>query len=319
MSTPSLQWKRVAQVVIGSGGNGLLVQSLRIDFEITKHVEATPNEGVIKIYNLLPDNENKIKNEYDEVLVNAGYQDSVRLIFRGNIKHVFRYRKGNDYITEIEAADGDADYRRAFMNEALAAGTTVNQLVDRAVSSFGTTIKGHVQVTNHKHIRGIVVSGNTRDVLTNVARKSGANWSIQDGQLHIVKVDSVLPDEAIVVNIHTGLLTTPEVSDKGIKVKCLLNPQIRVNGTIKLDNNNIKLRIRKQHHLGKNVTKKTQTGPVRLDPDGLYKVIWMEHSGDTRGNDWTTEMVCIGLSQPIPATNTYGQDSQSAEVEDSGI
>lgn len=50
----------------------------------------------------------------------------------------------------------------------------------------------------------------------------------------------MLPGEAIVLRADTGMLGAPEINDKGIAVKCLMNPALRVNGAIKLDNNGIK-------------------------------------------------------------------------------
>lgn len=305
MSDSVRQWKRHAQVVIGKAGSGLLVENLRVHFEVSKTVESAPNVAVIKIFNLSPINETKIKNEFDEVLLNAGYEGALRLVFRGNIKHVYRYRDKSDYITEIEAGDGDKDFRSATMNETLAAGTTNAQLVDRAVGSFkttGGTTKGAVQINDRARLRGKVISGNTRDVLHDVARESGANWSIQDGQLVIVKANGVLPDEAIVITADTGMLGAPEINDKGIAVKCLLNPQLRVNGAIKLDNNGIKAKRQKAQALGKK--QEDQKEPVRLDPDGIYKVLKITHKGDTRGQDWVSEIECIGLDQPIPESRS---------------
>lgn len=305
MSDSVRQWKRHAQVVIGKAGSGLLVENLRVHFEVSKTVKSAPNVAVIKIFNLSPINEAKIKNEFDEVLLNAGYEGALRLVFRGNIKHVYRYRDKSDYITEIEAGDGDKDFRSATMNETLAAGTTNAQLVDRAVGSFkttGGTTKGAVQINDRARLRGKVISGNTRDVLHDVARESGANWSIQDGQLVIVKANGVLPDEAIVITADTGMLGAPEINDKGIAVKCLLNPQLRVNGAIKLDNNGIKAKRQKAQALGKK--QEDQKEPVRLDPDGIYKVLKITHKGDTRGQDWVSEIECIGLDQPIPESRS---------------
>lgn len=312
MSESVRQWKRKVQVVIGKGGTGLLVENLRVQFEVAKTIESAPNVAVIRIFNLHPDNEAKIKNEFDEVLLNAGYEGAMRLVFRGNIKHVYRYRDGNDYITEIEAGDGDKDFRKAVMNETLAAGTTTSQLVDRAVGTFkgvGGTTKGHVQVNERERIRGKVISGNTRDVLHDVARESGANWSIQDGQLVIVSTNDVLPGEAIVLRADTGMLGAPEINDKGIAVKCLMNPALRVNGAIKLDNNGIKAKRVKAQALATKREKQETNAPlgreneqlVRLDPDGIYKVLKLTHKGDNRGQDWVSEIECIGLDQPIPA------------------
>lgn len=309
MPDATRQWKRHIQVVVGKGGQGLLIEDLRIQIEIAKTIESAPNTAIIKIFNLAPSNEARIKNEFDEILVNAGYENALRLIFRGNIKHVYRYREKNDYITEIEAGDGDKDFRNAVMNETLAAGTTTSQLVDRAVNSFrgtGGTSKGTVQVKERARLRGKVISGNTRDVLHDVARESGANWSIQDGQLVIVGVNSVLPDEAIVINADTGMLNAPEINDKGIAVKCLMNPQLRVNGAIKLDNNGIKAKRVKAQALATKREKEeaSQKEPVRLDPDGIYKVLKLTHKGDNRGQDWVSEIECIGLDQPIPANRS---------------
>ena len=312
MSDSVRQWKRKVQVVIGKGGTGLLVENLRVQFEVAKTIESAPNVAVIRIFNLHPDNEAKIKNEFDEVLLNAGYEGAMRLVFRGNIKHVYRYRDGNDYITEIEAGDGDKDFRKAVMNETLAAGTTTSQLVDRAVGTFkgvGGTTKGHVQVNERARIRGKVISGNTRDVLHDVARESGANWSIQDGQLVIISTNDVLPGEAIVLRADTGMLGAPEINDKGIAVKCLMNPALRVNGAIKLDNNGIKAKRVKAQALATKREKQETNAPlgreneqlVRLDPDGIYKVLKLTHKGDNRGQDWVSEIECIGLDQPIPA------------------
>lgn len=312
MSESVRQWKRKIQVIIGKKGTGLLVENLRIHFEVGKTIESAPNVAIIKIYNLHPDNEAKVKNEFDEVLLNAGYEGAMRLVFRGNIKHVYRYRDGADYITEIEAGDGDKDFSRAVMNETLAAGTTNAQLVDRAVGTFkgvGGTTKGHVQVTERSRLRGKVISGNTRDVLHDVSRESGANWSIQDGQLVIVSANDVLPGEAIVIRADTGMLGAPEINDKGIAVKCLMNPMLRVNGAIKLDNNGIKAKRVKAQALATKREKQETNAPlgreneqlVRLDPDGIYKVLKLTHKGDNRGQDWVSEIECIGLDQPIPS------------------
>lgn len=319
MSESVRQWKRHVQVVIGKGGDGLLVEHLRIQFEVCKTVEHTPNVAIIKIYNLNETHERQIvtNREFDEIILKAGYEQSGQTntdgtrfyptVFRGNIKHVYRYREKADYITEIEAGDGDKDYRSAVMNETLAAGTTNAQLVDRAVGSFkgtGGTTKGAVQINDRARLRGKVISGNTRDVLHDVARESGANWSIQDGQLVIVKTNAVLPDEAIVITAETGMLGAPEINDKGIAVKCLMNPQLRVNGAIKLDNNGIKAKRVKAQTLGTRYEKEASDPkePIRLDPDGIYKVLKLTHKGDTRGQDWLSEIECIGLDQPIPAS-----------------
>ncbi len=296
------QFKRQAQVIVGKAGQGISISDARIQFDISKTVLSAPNTAVIRIFNLNQNNEQRIKNEFDDVLVNAGYEGGTLLIFRGNIKHVYRYRDGNDFITEIEAADGDKDFRSSVMNMTLAAGTTTEHLIDAAVSSFTETTRGAIQTPSRSYLRGKVVSGNTRDILDDHAGQINANWSIQDGQLTLISSNAVAPGTAVLITSDTGMLSAPEINDKGIAFKCLLNPQLRPNGAAKLDNNSIKAKRIRAQALGKAI--EAEKAPVRLDPDGIYKMIKVTHKGDTRGQDWISEVVCIGLDQPIPAENT---------------
>lgn len=302
----SRQWKRSVEVLVGSSDEGIVIKRLRITFDITKTVDEIPNSVIVKIYNLSPANEAKIKDEYKEMVVRAGYVGKERLIFTGSIKYVYRYREGNDFITEIEGGDGDDDYKNATINETLSAGTSDAQLIDKAVATFKTTKKGHVKLKGKTRRRGKVVTGNTRTILKNVAQRNGANWSIQDGELVIVPVDDVLPDEAIVINSQTGMLGAPETNDKGIAVKCLMNPQLKINGTIQLNNNGIKAKRNRPQSLAvpREKTEDMQKNPVRQDPDGLYKIIKITHKGDNRGNEWASEIECIGIGEPIPKSRS---------------
>lgn len=300
------QWGRVAEVIIGKGGSGLKVTNLRIQFEIVKTVDHTPNKALIKIFNLNPENEAKIKKEYTDIFLNAGYKDSLKLVFTGNIIHVFRYREGNDFITEIEAADGDYDYRNAFVNTVLASGSTNADVVDQVGKTFVKTANNGVkEISGAARTRGKVLVGNSRDILHKVANQSGANWSIQDGVLQIVKTDSLLPNEAIVVNALTGMLSSPEINEEGITVKFLMNPNARANGSLKLDNNSIKLKGQKvgETKKGNQLTGETVNSSnfpesdklSKLDSDGIYKILKLTHKGDTRSQTWQTEALCVAL------------------------
>lgn len=311
-ATPGiLQWLRQCQVIVGPPGKtGLQIGSsdpkvpaLKVQFEIIKTLDPTPNSAQIKIFNLLPTHEAQItqSGEFTSVFLQVGYRGAAKLIFQGNIKHAFHYRDKADYVTQIEGADGDKDYRQAKLNLTLAAGTTAKDLINAAVGSFaGGTKLGHNGIPNgNPRIRGRVISGMTRDVLSKLAKESTANWSIQDGALQIVPAGSVLPNQAIVVNASTGMLKAPEISNWGIKVTCLLNPLIGINTVLQLNNNDIMERIRKRRTLTKNTQKKPGT-LVALNADGLYKVIRIDHRGDTRGTQWETESYCVSVSNPGP-------------------
>ncbi|MDR0233876.1 MAG: hypothetical protein LBI31_03620, partial [Zoogloeaceae bacterium] len=203
------------------------------------------------------------------------------------IKHVFRYRDKQDFITEIEAGDGDNDFRNAIMNETLAAGTNNAQLADRAATSLsGGTTKGVMNTSSQTRRRGKVISAPTRKVLSDLARESGADWSIQDGQLMFVPTKALLPGEAIKINAETGMLKAPEITESGVTVETLMEPMLRVYGAIHINNNDIKEQSKEQ---------KEGTGTPRLSPDGIYKVVEVKHTGDTHTKDWYSEIKCVAL------------------------
>ena len=299
----SSQWMRQVNLYVGDNNSGVLINKLKVDFEVRKSIQPQPNTALIKIYNLSQTNVTLVQTEFTKVTLDAGYQNNVRTVFSGNIKHVFQYKEKTDYVTEIEAADGDEDYRNSYLNLSLSAGTSRSHVITQAVGSFGTTKQGFSDIDDYTHIRGVVLTGNTRTILDKLAKDAGANWSIQDGQLTIVKTTGVLPNTAIVVNSDTGMLDAPEVNDKGIGVKCLMNPQIACNGAIQLNNKDIRIRERKVSILSSASSKKSaaNNSPASFSPDGVYKVIQLIHRGTNRGNEWVTEMRCLALGSPIPA------------------
>lgn len=298
----SQQWIRRIQVIVGDNpGNALSIENLRIKFEITKTIEATPNIANIKIYNMNDAHANQIENEFTRVIINAGYKDSFKTVFQGNIRHVFKYREKTDYIVEIDSADGDEAYRNSVVNVAVQKGTSSTNLIQLLASTMKDITVGTIMLPNTTKQRGATYTGHTRDILTHISKGNGANWSIQDGQLTIVPSNQYLPTQAIVVNSNTGLLTAPEISDKGIAVKTLLNPQFLINGAIQLDNNDIKLKIQRVPKGGAMGGKRLKdNGPVRKDPDGIYKIIRLDQKGDNRGDQFISELICIGLNDTPP-------------------
>ncbi len=285
------QYNRTASVIVGKGGNGILIEGLRIVFEVTKTSEETPNQATIKIYNLAEDTYSQLKKEYTDILLKVGYQGNALVVFKGNIISAPTYWEGVDNITEIKAGDGDSDYRNAVVNETLAAGTSDKELVEKASASMtGGTTLGYSDAGQVARTRGKVITGDTRKVLAKVAKQNACTWSIQDGVLQMVKVTGVLPDEAIVLNYNTGLIDSPKRSEEGLEVKALLNPTFKIDGKIKINNKEVDARLPDS-----NEKSKDKKPLPALSSDGFYKLIKVTHTGDTHGQDWYSNLVGVPL------------------------
>jgi hypothetical protein len=312
------KFPRALQLLVGKDGDGnvspatgLLIDStpkdgspgLRITFEITKTIYRTPNQALIKIYNLTQDHEKQVEREFNDVILQGGYRGQVHTFFRGNIRFSHFYRETNEHIAEINAGDGDKDFRGALVNFSLSAGHDDEAIIRSVTDSMRATTKGRLAGKKLKveRLRGRAYSGLARDVMDKVAKDNDGHWSIQNGLMIMVPVDSVLPGEAIAVASETGLLETPESNNKGIKIKVMLDPRIIPGGKLWLKNNEVKGRKLKPAIEGQKHKLHGPKAPVRLDPDGVYKVYAVKHVGDTRGSDWYSECMCVALDAPIPS------------------
>ena len=92
--------------------------------------------------------------------------------------------------------------------------------------------------------------------------------------------------DPIVVSPTTGLIGSPQQTDAGVNIRSLLNPNIVMVLPPRL--------IKIDQALTRQELKRIGVNSSSLEQDGTYKIIGVRHVGDTRGNDWYTEVV--GLS-----------------------
>lgn len=295
----SRQWLRKISLVVGSNaGAGLDLSSLRIKFSTKKGDLQTPNTADIRVYNLSDDTVQRVQREFTRVILQAGYQDNLGIIFRGNIKQVRRGREnGTDTFLDIFAADGDAAYNFATVNKTLAAGSGQKDVVATcagAMQQHGVTQGAMPDLAGPQLPRGQALYGMARDYMRTSAQSTDTSWSIQDGQLTMIPRTGYLAGQAVVLTAKTGLIGTPEQTQEGIRAKALLNPQIRIGTRVKIDNKSILRAKLDMNYTAINMRPKVAN-------DGFYRVLAAEHTGDTHGQDWYTNILCIALDDTVPA------------------
>ena len=298
--TTQLQYiRRCNLVVSGASGDGLDLSNLRIQFKIKKSDAQTPNTAEIRVYNLAPDTAKQIRKEFKRVVLQAGYESNYGVIFDGNIKQVRMGREnGTDTYIDIAAGDGDDAYNYAVVNTTLAAGAKQSDQINAAAGSMVSrgVKQGFIADTGSASLpRGKVMYGNARDYLRQSAEASGTTWSVQDGKLQLVSLTSVLPNQAVVLNSKTGLVGTPEQTNDGIKARCLLNPMLKIGGKVKINEKDVA-----QAKLADTSKDAQANKPADIAADGFYRLLVVEHSGDTRGNDWYSDLICLDIDATQP-------------------
>lgn len=286
--------RRLNLIVFGNDLDGLDLSQLRIKFSVKRSDTMTPNVADIRVYNLQEETALRIKKEFTRVVLQAGYESNFGVIFQGNIKQVIIGRESaTDTFIDIIAGDGDRAYNFAIINSTIAAGATQQDQVNAAVAAMtpkGVTA-GHIgEMPTEQLPRGKVMYGNARNYLRDVAQSTGKSWSIQDEKVTFVGKKTFLPGEAVVLTSKTGMIGTPNQTNEGVNVKCLLNPMIKIGSRIKIDNASIA-----RYKINLSVPNSPANIPAPLTADGVYFVLVAEHTGDTRGIDWYTSLICLNM------------------------
>lgn len=311
------QFGRKAGLLVGGSSTNpndfLDLSETHFRFQTSQCDVESPNNASIRVYNLSEATVRNVRKEFTRVILQAGYKGSYGVIFDGTIKQ-FRIGRENatDTYLDILAADGDLAYNNAVVNMSLAAANT--SPADRtnaalsAFTPFGIQSGSIAPATGGVLPRGKVLFGMARIFLRQLAQSQGATWSIQNGKINIVPLDGYLPGDAVVLNSQTGLIGRPEQTVEGLRARCLLNPKIVIGGLVKIDNASVNQTVQRDPNgalLAFNQYKGLQL-LADVTADGIYRVFVAEHDGDTRGQSWYTDLVCLAVDQATKKVHPYG-------------
>jgi hypothetical protein len=89
---------------------------------------------------------------------------------------------------------------------------------------------------------------------------------------------------------------TPELTNEGLKARCLLNPLLKIGVRVKIDESDVA--EAKLPSTGQSAPTNAAASPAQ---DGVYRLLVVEHGGDTFGNDWYSDLVCLAVDPTAPA------------------
>ncbi|WP_186086042.1 phage protein [Burkholderia gladioli] len=291
------QFGRKFSLVIGQdSGDSLDFSDLRVKFDIKRGDRETPNSALVQIYNLSDSTSKRVEKEFTRLVLQAGYPGNFSIVFDGQIKQAWRGRDNpTDTFLNVLAADGDSAYCFAKVIQTLAAGSTYQDQVNlalQAMAPYGVTAGYIAPLPSNSLPRGKPIFSLARDVLRSVARATQTVWSIQDGKVIMIPETSYAPYDIPEINSSTGMIGWPVQMINGISVQTLLNPSLKIGGLIHLNNASIQ---QYQHSL--NIFQQAERGRIasdnKIDSDGFYYLMSVNHRGDTRGNEWVSDAICL--------------------------
>lgn len=290
------------------------LSQFRVTFQIMQNDKQSPNHAIIRVYNLKPNTVAAISGEYGAVQLSAGYvNQNYSTIFSGTIKqfHTGRINATDSYL-DMYCADGDIPYIQGVVYASLLKGSTTQKQLDALAGSMpelstaAPLIITKTDLNNPTQLRNKVMFGMSNAFLSDLANTLGASWSIQNGRIQIVDAGKYVTGQIVDINVRTGLLGTPEQTDDGIKVKTLLNSAYRIGAQVRINNADIN-QTSYSNGTTASLNPTQYSGIENLAPvtaDGLYYVMVIEHSGDTRGDDWSSELTCLAMTAGVVQANS---------------
>lgn len=309
-----------------SGNTTSANETLRITFKVTQSDVDTPNAAIIRVYNLKSDTAlSLLEGEFQRVTLEAGYDypNGFAKIFDGTIKQViFGHESNVDSYAEILAADGDEAYQ-SYINTVLPASHTKQDELNAVAAAMNVPIGYQPDLPVTAAGREKILYGMSRDQMRNFCVSTGTTWSIQNGQLVLIPIFDYRENVDVVVlnstKQNTGLIGFPQQTPGGINVTCLLNPRIQIGCLVQILPEDIN-----QNFITTSGTALYGSGTLpallpkniaQISGAGFYKVLVVEYEGDTRGDPWYANLVCLAVDKSAPVgarVKAYNANSQQA-------
>lgn len=245
------QFKRVVEVNVA--GKTLRSKDLYIEFDVPFDDDASPNESVIRIYNLTQDTISRIKRN-DILTLNAGYEGDVGLLLSGRVAYAATHKDGPDKVTEIYVLDSPDLSGIKTEEKAYAPGATGRTILNDLIPLLKVPVGAIRLPANKVYDEGYTVSGEILRHCEEVAKDCGASFYMNRGKLYVRPLADG-DDARFILRPDTGLVGSPEYFEdndsKGYHIECLLQHRITTASIIDLQSKYVKgrFRVRRGQHI----------------------------------------------------------------------
>lgn len=234
-------WRREATLQIGRNRYNLNDLDFNFKVEFDESEKLTTLEATIK--NLSPSSRKSLKKG-SIVIVNAGYEGDIGVIFAGEISGYENIKSETDWSTKILAAVTVDRWLTAQVNKTYIAGYASDILKD-LLNIFGLEV-GEFTLTHNKfYSRGKVCKGKLKDVIKSIVVDDCRSvFTIKNQAVIISAIGS--SKEIVVLNESSGLLApkssksdlstknSNSSNEESIKRECLLNYKLFAGDRVRI-------------------------------------------------------------------------------------
>lgn len=261
--------------------NAIVVTGLRMAFKIEKKLQKNPNTAEVILYNLNPASRALCEKKPLHIRLDAGYSTSIHRLWTGDMTFSQSRLDGIDWVTRIEVANGERAFNHARATRSFKAAQggkgsncmdVVNEVSKSMEMPVTLTDDVRAELSKAELKQALSLRGPARKSLDKLLKTRNLEWSIQDGQIQILRPQQLRADQAFLISQATGMIGTPDYTapkkpgeKPSLKVKSLLHPSLTPGQKIKVESEAI-------------------TGVFRLEA--------VTHTGDTHTDEFFSEMEC---------------------------
>lgn len=265
-----LRFNRNYELRVDDGKNfTIITPPIKIVFEATKSIAGGLNTLNLQIYNLNNDHAQAFCKDAEQtkllrVTLKVGYNDSLEVIFIGDVNTGFLGKQGPDIVNSMQIFDGG---QAAFYGNIFFTVRTRKEMNNLLVSNMPTATMGNFTL-QAEFIRPRVLVGNCNKIFQQ-SLDPNQYYFIDDNKVNLIKKDEFLPNYIAIVSPETGLMNTPERQNGLVSFETMMNPVIKIGGLVDL------------------------TSVTATYLNGIYRVEQIVTRGDNYGQDWKQTIVCI--------------------------
>lgn len=290
------------------------LSDMRIVFNINQASIDNPQFAEIYVYNLSKDTMSRIDNNGTSgngqtIILEAGYGDNAAIIFKGQ---AFQFRRGRESQTDtwfcILAQAANVALSTAVVNVTHPAGTTQKQIRDHMKEEFkkcGVDAGYMCNVSDDQGLpRSKSIMATLADYLKQFCNTNNTDAVIEDDTLKMIPRGGSNSEPAFVLSPKTGMVGMPQLTTDGLNVTCLLNPRLKWGGQIQVDPESIQTPLYDISYQNQYVDQTQKSLETARGQQDRYNIISVNHRGDTRGDDWYTELITVGVGAQVQISGT---------------
>lgn len=243
-------------------------------FRVKKNLKPEPNTAEIQIFNLAESTQKALGSAKKKVPVKirAGYKSNIGQIYLGELRTAPTFKDGADWITQLSSGDGESA-RKNGLYQVIGPKTPPDLALAAIVKALGVGTGNLPFALAKLRAKGVVslggrqvIVGNAAQRMTDFCESAGLEWSIQNGQVQILDKGKPREGLAYLLSPATGLIGSPSTDNEGkVHAQTLMIPDLIPGQIVLFASHGVK---------------------------GGYRVEETEFTGDTRGDDWTCNIVC---------------------------